>query len=820
MRVAFPLVDQPFLRLARMSSAALTSKNYQAIIKSNSPSTIANLKSPSIQEHDKENVHDPLQVLSAVAVSSASNNEVGHPTLSNTSQSQNQNQNQNPNQNLALNDNAPNNKITAIHSPSNHLNLTTSSTTNSPFVSQNASAIDSANTPPLKKRAGAAAETLDSSYTIDSGGTVAASTCTTNLSSSVSILGSSNNDHKNSTGAHCSSPKATDLSESDTKSPDTSNTTITSISDLAPSPPPPPPSSSISNPTVGSASGSRTTVAGAPSKSLEPPPKGIFRSTSINTISPAKHKKRDSGHSAFRFPAAPSSPSKQPLATTGLGIQHMSSSDHSSSNSSNSSINASARPVTSSTFGSAQAAAGPHHDSSSGSFRQQTLKSEDSSTSSLLSSLLGAPVSAWSYSDEALSQALKLKAEQEKTKQEYYRLETRKKSLKLLSEAIQYNVPPTAIPLLFQSPNDPHVQAAISAATSGSVPLQHTATSPVSGSKVLVHAPNAVAAAVQRSSPPPKQPQQQPPVQLGPALNLGPDRDRYPSHHQRNMSLPSQAFNAPHGPQQQTTHASSGQQSIPQQPQAPVQQPVPFRPGHHHHASTSAIPQSHYTSPVRQPQGVYGPNRGGQWQSSNPNFFQPPPPQAPQSISPSSPSNSLQHIIQFHHWQPNQSKGAIASNTNTTASSSPKKEEDGQSTKRRRSITGERTGSPTPRSSSITTTSSLSSPAAAAAIAGTSGATISHTSATSSAATAAAAITSRRKTMGHSRHRSEASIPHSASWANLARRRGVADSTSGVNILAAVATASQDEDRQREDKGEKTDERRRKHGVDFMISDN
>lgn len=506
----------------------------------------------------------------------------------------------------------------------------------------------------------------------------------------------------------------------------------------------------------------------------------------------------------------------------------MSSSDRSSSNSSNSSISVAAAHPVASTFGSSQpvvATSASHHDSSSGSSRQQTLKSEDTSTSSLLSSLLGASVTAWNYSDDALSQALKLKAEQEKTKQEYYRLETRKKSLKLLSEAIQYNVPPTAIPLLFQSPNDPHVQAAISAATAGSVPLHNSAASPVSSNKVLAHPSNAGNA--QRSSPPPKQQQQQPPVQLGPALNLGPDRDRYPTHHQRNMSLPSQAFNAPHGHQQQAGHASSGQQVIPQP--APVQQPVPFRPGHHHHASTSAIPQSHYTSPVRQPQGVYGPNRGGQWQSSNPNFFQPPPPQAPQSISPSSPSNSLQHIIQFHHWQPNQSKSggpgagtSGASNTNnTTVSSSPKREDDGQSSKRRRSITGERTGSPTPRSSSIAATSSLSAPAAAA-IASTSGATISHApSATSSAATAAAAITSRRKTMGHSRHRSEASIPHSASWANLARRRGVADSASGVNILAAVATASQNEDRKKElEKGEESDERRRKHGVDFMILDN
>lgn len=60
-----------------------------------------------------------------------------------------------------------------------------------------------------------------------------------------------------------------------------------------------------------------------------------------------------------------------------------------------------------------------------------------------LVSLLGPNASGvWTHSEDSLITALQLRAEQEKTKQEFYRLEYSKKILEILKEAISYKVPP------------------------------------------------------------------------------------------------------------------------------------------------------------------------------------------------------------------------------------------------------------------------------------------------------------------------------------------------------------------------------------------
>lgn len=67
-----------------------------------------------------------------------------------------------------------------------------------------------------------------------------------------------------------------------------------------------------------------------------------------------------------------------------------------------------------------------------------------------LAHLLGSGLAEWPHSDESLTEALRLRQEQERTKQEYYRLETRKRVLDILTMAVRAGVPGSAIPSLFE----------------------------------------------------------------------------------------------------------------------------------------------------------------------------------------------------------------------------------------------------------------------------------------------------------------------------------------------------------------------------------
>ncbi|CCE89058.1 Piso0_001856 [Millerozyma farinosa CBS 7064] len=68
-----------------------------------------------------------------------------------------------------------------------------------------------------------------------------------------------------------------------------------------------------------------------------------------------------------------------------------------------------------------------------------------------LLSLLGPNVKSFPFSEEAYVETIKLKAEQEKTKQEYYKVETANKNLTILQTALRAHIPPSLIPQLFSS---------------------------------------------------------------------------------------------------------------------------------------------------------------------------------------------------------------------------------------------------------------------------------------------------------------------------------------------------------------------------------
>ncbi|SCW01972.1 LAFE_0E11320g1_1 [Lachancea fermentati] len=68
----------------------------------------------------------------------------------------------------------------------------------------------------------------------------------------------------------------------------------------------------------------------------------------------------------------------------------------------------------------------------------------------IMASLFGAQCTDWPFPEESLTQALEFKSQQEKTKQQYYRLESVNKSIELLKTAMNANVPGHMIPQLFQ----------------------------------------------------------------------------------------------------------------------------------------------------------------------------------------------------------------------------------------------------------------------------------------------------------------------------------------------------------------------------------
>uniref|UniRef100_A0A060SZA7 ARAD1C06292p n=1 Tax=Blastobotrys adeninivorans TaxID=409370 RepID=A0A060SZA7_BLAAD len=335
----------------------------------------------------------------------------------------------------------------------------------------------------------------------------------------------------------------------------------------------------------------------------------------------------------------------------------------------------------------------------------------------LLSSLLGGPVSSWNYSNDALVQALALRAEQERTRQEYYKLELRKFSLELLHEAVRANVPPQNIPMMFSSPHEYEQVAAQSRGLPQGVSTPQGAPPPPPGTQL---SPAALAGSFAANFPSMIKHQQQPQQPSQSQQPAAVPAQVFSHHHQRNLSLPPQP--------QLDISSSSASTAVPgtkplQTTPGPAPQPSAGGSRHHHHASMSALPSAQSFSPVRGGSSQSSPSSQSSrpWQAGSQPLFSAPPPTQPTIISPSSSSSSLQ-VYQFHHYQPNQPpRGSVSPRKDN-----PGEEGGGASIKRQKS-TSDRSSSPGPRTSAA-------------------------------AAAAQAAHAPRRKVMGHSRHRSEASI--------------------------------------------------------------
>lgn len=360
--------------------------------------------------------------------------------------------------------------------------------------------------------------------------------------------------------------------------------------------------------------------------------------------------------------------------------------------------------------------------------------------------------------------------QQEVTRQEYYRLEARQRSLQLFDQAVKYNVPAALIPLLFAghpAELQPEldrlthdapvsltsyaalVQAAASAAATvlqgGAGPSYPSAQSTPSQS-VTAQA-GAIAAAAASGVPPPMVPGTPQRTQDARLMSPLHKDSRMAFRHQRNLSMPAKPTD--YGSQSPRRPFQFGQQPGQpppgQQPMHPGAPPPPQPMLHPAPPIYSHSPSSIHTSPVRTSWPYY-PQPAGK--SS--------PPSSPQPVPPPGPSQSMHHIIQFHHWQPtrtpsNTKKEKEQKDKDKDKDKEKDKDKDREdsdsapSSKRRRSYQPE--GAPAAPTTSGPAATSGPAPATAAATAAPP---------YSAASASAQAATNRRK--GHARHRSEASI--------------------------------------------------------------
>ncbi|CUS24008.1 LAQU0S13e01222g1_1 [Lachancea quebecensis] len=77
-------------------------------------------------------------------------------------------------------------------------------------------------------------------------------------------------------------------------------------------------------------------------------------------------------------------------------------------------------------------------------------RGRERATNNVMSSLFGNECSEWPFSDASLTQALEFKTQQEKTKQQFYKLECVNRSIELLKTAMAANVPGHMVTQLFQ----------------------------------------------------------------------------------------------------------------------------------------------------------------------------------------------------------------------------------------------------------------------------------------------------------------------------------------------------------------------------------
>lgn len=342
----------------------------------------------------------------------------------------------------------------------------------------------------------------------------------------------------------------------------------------------------------------------------------------------------------------------------------------------------------------AETAASSSPDTTKKDHPSQATTSQDLLT---LQSLLGPNVTSWPFSDEALTAALVLRTEQERSKQELARLEVSRVTAAIVEEAGRYGIPPSVLGIM--------VGAAATAATTtgaggGNGPVEVGEEGVVEYIKRVQAQTQAQAQARQAQAQAGMQTQFQ---------NQGPPPP-LPQHqvkgHQRNMSMPQQPTIIEYQPLSQSSQQQQQQQSQSQPAQSQPGQSQTPKYRHAHHASMSSIsPSRSSQQQQRQP-----------WQTAPTAYFPNPQPYAPQQPGAgpgNSPTTSVHHIIQFHHWTPNQTKPAgtspkkDGSATLVTPTGGNSQGEDGSTTttthKRRRSLTGETAGDNSERSSASPT---------------------------------------------------------------------------------------------------------------------
>ena len=246
-----------------------------------------------------------------------------------------------------------------------------------------------------------------------------------------------------------------------------------------------------------------------------------------------------------------------------------------------------------------------------------------------IQALLGPEIASWGFSDSTLTAALELAAEKERTQQEYLKLQTKIKTSELLNTALRNNVPMSLIPLLL------------------------SATGPID-------LPDGVSV---------KEYIQQ---RTGKA-----DNSNSPEHNSKsNINTSTFKFQQPSTIYENTTAT----------PTRTVAKPQKFK--RKHHASMSALPTfSSGASTVSNgsgPQVVQYPTPSKPaWQTA-PNIMLS---QQNKPPNPASPTTSVHHIIQFHHWQPNSGNNINSSSNSPNPASSTASAFASNGKKRRSSVT-------------------------------------------------------------------------------------------------------------------------------------
>lgn len=282
-----------------------------------------------------------------------------------------------------------------------------------------------------------------------------------------------------------------------------------------------------------------------------------------------------------------------------------------------------------------------------------------------VASLLGPDAAIFPMTESTFREAIKLRTEQEKTRQEQIRLEVASRNLAIMEHATRNEVPPHLIPyLVVGDPSDP--RQIMSPQKSAAVPMVPVRAVSVSGSTPLV-APESVTLPSAAAMPPvfaPYYPQASPYAGSGqsPAGRAYENPDNASLVAPMNFRFGMGAKFAPESPQRTQSPAKIGAAAVANlaNPVTPYRQTYRTLPSHQRHFSMPADPGVLTLRPgdrtkakVSQPSRLRSPQGSTPAIQVKPSPAQPLNKQTKNSQIPSQESmTSFQHIIQFHHWKP------------------------------------------------------------------------------------------------------------------------------------------------------------------------